>query len=67
MERRLILTAVKHKTALAAGATSGPGLKVVRLVPDLGSGPGLTDVLREMAVQVRLLSATVDSLNRQAG
>jgi NAD(P)-dependent dehydrogenase (short-subunit alcohol dehydrogenase family) len=61
----------KKTSALVAGATSGLGLagadtlsgygaNVIRLVR--GQGPGLTEVLGEMADQVRLLSATVDSL-----
>ena len=71
----MILIDVKKKSALAAGASrlglasagalSNRGLKVARLVQE--PGDGLTEVLREMALQVRLLSATVDSLVRQPG
>jgi hypothetical protein len=49
----------------SAGALSNRGLKVARLVQE--PGDGLTEVLREMALQVRLLSATVDSLVRRPG
>ena len=69
----MILMDAKKTTALVA-ATSGLGLagdgklsdrgvNVVRLVGE--PAPGLTDVLQEMAEQVRRLSATVDSLLRQ--
>jgi NAD(P)-dependent dehydrogenase (short-subunit alcohol dehydrogenase family) len=78
MERRLILMDMKKRSALVAGATSGLGLAtaealsgqgptVARLFCHPGSGQGLTDrTLRGMAEQVRLLSATVDSLLRRA-
>jgi NADP-dependent 3-hydroxy acid dehydrogenase YdfG len=73
MERRMILTDAKKTTALVA-ATSGLGLAGAGKLSDRGvnvvrlfgePAPGLTDVLQEMAEQVRRLSATVDSLLRQ--
>jgi hypothetical protein len=74
MERRLILVDVKKKATLVGGVTSGlglatsgalsaQGLNVAQLVS--GPGHGLTEV-GEMARQVRLLSATIDSVLRQA-
>jgi NAD(P)-dependent dehydrogenase (short-subunit alcohol dehydrogenase family) len=74
MERRMILMDAKKTTALVAGATSGLGLAGAGALSDHGlnvarlvgvPAPGLTEVLREMAEQVRLLSATVDSLLAQ--
>jgi hypothetical protein len=73
MERRLILIDVKKKGSLLAGAMSGLGLPaaealsdqslhVARFVHHSESGQGLTDGLRGMAEQVRLLSATLDAL-----
>jgi NADP-dependent 3-hydroxy acid dehydrogenase YdfG len=73
MERRLILVNVQKKSALVAGATSGPGLatadaisgqglNVARFVDRSGSGQSPTEGLRGMAEQVRRLSATIDSL-----
>jgi hypothetical protein len=46
-----------------SGALSAQGLNVAQLVS--GPGHGLTEV-GEMARQVRLLSATIDSVLRQA-
>ena len=69
----MILMDAKKTTALVAatsglslagaGKLSDRGANVVRIVG--APAPGLTDVLQEMAEQVRRLSATVDSLLRQ--